>query len=435
MDKERFLIVAEQIITRFTLFGGRCPSFVQKEEESVPEEEPPGPSGAAGKKIESRPNRRCRSTHEKDDDSWRGLLARSVTDPVDLGRKLSIDPTTIHDVVRRYPLRINPYYLGLIKESNDPIWLQAVPDLRELHDPVGLEDPLKEEEQSPIPNIIHRYPDRVLFLVSSQCAMYCRFCTRKRKVGQSLTVTEETVASGIEYIGRHREVRDVLLSGGDPLLLPDRRIEWILRALRQIPHVEIIRIGTRVPCTLPQRITTRLVNMLKKYHPLYINTHFNHPLEITSEAAEACGRLADGGIPLGCQTVLLRGVNDDVATMKELMQGLLRIRVRPYYLYQADLTRGTAHFRTHIDKGIEIMEALRGYTSGLCVPTFVVDLPGGGGKTPILPNYLLGWEKDTLVLRNYKNNVYVYPFATADGGNGSGNSGTQEGNHEDRANL
>jgi len=330
-------------------------------------------------------------------------------------------------------MRINPYYLSLIKEPNDPLWLQAVPDFRELNDPLGLEDPLNEEEQSPVPNITHRYPDRVLFLVSSQCAMYCRFCTRKRKVGRSLTVTEETIALGIEYIGRHREVRDVLLSGGDPLLLTDKSIEHILKALRQIPHVEIIRIGTRVPCTLPQRITIRLVNMLKKYHPLYINTHFNHPIEITPEAAKACGRLADAGIPLGCQTVILRGVNDDAAIMKQLMQGLLRIRVRPYYLYQADLTQGTGHFRTPVDKGLEIIEALRGHTSGLCVPTFVVDVPGGGGKTPLLPNYLLRREEDTLVLRNYQNNVYSYPFATGEGEIRTDNAAAWEGNHEDWA--
>jgi len=246
-------------------------------------------------------------------------------------------------------------------------------------------------------------------------------------------VTEETIALGIEYIGRHREVRDVLLSGGDPLLLTDKSIEHILKALRQIPHVEIIRIGTRVPCTLPQRITIRLVNMLKKYHPLYINTHFNHPIEITPEAAKACGRLADAGIPLGCQTVILRGVNDDAAIMKQLMQGLLRIRVRPYYLYQADLTQGTGHFRTPVDKGLEIIEALRGHTSGLCVPTFVVDVPGGGGKTPLLPNYLLRREEDTLVLRNYQNNVYSYPFATGEGEIRTDNAAAWEGNHEDWA--
>ncbi|RJP57214.1 MAG: KamA family radical SAM protein [Deltaproteobacteria bacterium] len=381
--------------------------------------------------MESRSNLRLVFSREEDDDSWKGLLARSITKAVDLPKQLCMDVITVHDVTRRYPMRINPYYLGLIKETNDPLWLQAIPDFKELNDPLGVEDPLNEEEQSPVPNITHRYPDRVLFLVSSQCAMYCRFCTRKRKVGRSLTVTEETIALGIEYIGRHREVRDVLLSGGDPLLLTDKSIERILKALRQIPHVEIIRIGTRVLCTLPQRITIRLVNMLKKYHPLYINTHFNHPIEITPEAAKACGRLADAGIPLGCQTVILRGVNDNASIMKQLMQGLLRIRVRPYYLYQADLTQGTGHFRTPIDKGLEIIEALRGHTSGLCVPTFVVDVPGGGGKTPILPNYLLRKEKDTLLMRNYENNVYSYPFATGEGEIRTANVAAREGNHED----
>jgi lysine 2,3-aminomutase len=429
--------VAEQIIKGFTLQSSGNPSFLGKEEESIPEEEPPGSAGevqgVARKKIESRSNLRLVFNREEDDDSWRHLLARSITKAVDLPRQLCMDAITVHDVIRRYPMRINPYYLGLIKETNDSIWLQAIPDFRELHDPLGLEDPLKEEEQSPVPNITHRYPDRVLFLVSSQCAMYCRFCTRKRKVGRSLTVTEETIALGIEYIGRHREVRDVLLSGGDPLLLQDKSIERILKALRQIPHVEIIRIGTRVPCTLPQRITSRLVNMLKKYHPLYINTHFNHPVEITTEAANACGRLADAGIPLGCQTVLLRGVNDNAAIMKQLMQKLLRIRVRPYYLYQADLTQGTGHFRTPIDKGLEIIEALRGHTSGLCVPTFVVDVPGGGGKIPLLPNYLLRRDKDTLVLRNYQNNVYSYPFAAGEEETRTDNASDQVGNYEDRA--
>ena len=427
--------MAEKIIKGFTLQSSGDPSFLRKEEDTIQEDEPPSSAGeaqsVASKKIESRSNLRLVFSREEDDDSWRGLLARSITKAVDLPKHLCMDAIAVHDVTRRYPMRINPYYLGLIKEINDPLWLQAIPDFKELNDPLGVEDPLNEEEQSPVPNITHRYPDRVLFLVSSQCAMYCRFCTRKRKVGRSLTVTEETIASGIEYIGRHREVRDVLLSGGDPLLLTDKSIEQILKALRQIPHVEIVRIGTRVPCTLPQRITPRLVNMLKKYHPLYINTHFNHPLEITPEAAKACGRLADAGIPLGCQTVLLRGVNDDAAIMKQLMQRLLRIRVRPYYLYQADLTQGTGHFRTPIDKGLEIIEALRGHTSGLCVPTFVVDVPGGGGKTPLLPNYLLRKEDDTLVLRNYENNVYSYPFATGEGEIKIDNTAAREGNHED----
>jgi len=393
--------------------GNNERSLVEREEGSIPEEEPPGLAVEALEEVREKPESRSNLRlvfNRKENDSWRGLLGRSITKAVELVGRLSVEPMEVQKVISRYPMRINPYYLSLIREPADPIWLQAVPDIRELRDEDGLEDPLMEERQSPVPNLTHRYPDRVLFLVSNQCAMYCRFCTRKRKVGRAFKVTEETIALGIEYIERHKEVRDVLLSGGDPFLLSDRSIERILSSLRRIKHVEIIRIGTRVPCTLPQRITVRLANMLKRYHPLYMSTHFNHPDEITTEASKACARLADVGIPLGCQTVLLRGVNDEPGVMKRLMQGLLRIRVRPYYLYQADLAQGTQHFRTPVDKGLEIIDSLRGYTSGFCVPHFVVDLPDGGGKIPLLPNYLLERDENALLLRNYRNKLYRYPL-------------------------
>lgn len=415
-NERRIPIVGERTGRNVRLHGNSDPLLVESKEGSIPEEEPPGLVGDALREVkedlDSISNLRLVFSREEED-SWRGILGRSITKAIDLAGRLSVDPGEIQKVLSRYPMRINPYYLSLIREPGDPIWLQAVPDIRELQDEDGLEDPLNEEEQSPVPNLTHRYPDRVLFLVSNECAMYCRFCTRKRKVGRSFKVTEETIALGIEYIDRHTEVRDVLLSGGDPLLFSDRFIERILTALRRIRHVEIIRIGTRVPCTLPQRITVKLANMLKRYHPLYINIHFNHPDEITAEAAKACGRLADAGIPLGCQTVLLRGVNDDPGIMKRLMQGLLRIRVRPYYLYQADLAKGTEHFRTPIDKGLEIIDALRGHTSGLCVPHFVVDVPGGGGKIPLLPDYLVKRDEDALFLRNYQNRIYRYPITSS----------------------
>jgi len=343
-------------------------------------------------------------------ETWQKLLASSITSPEQLSQYFPVNKEEMRRVIACYPMRINPYYLSLIKEMGDPLWKQAVPDIRELSDENSAEDPLDEEGQSPVPNLTHRYPDRVLFLVSNRCAMYCRFCTRKRKVGRHFPINHETIEKGLAYIQSHKDIRDVLLSGGDPLLLSNKTLENILQALREMPHVEIIRIGTRVPCTLPQRITWHLCTMLKKYHPLYINIHFNHPDEITGASSLACIRLANAGIPLGCQTVLLRGVNDSPEVMKKLMQKLLTIRVRPYYLYQADLAKGTAHFRTPVEKGLEILKSLRGHTSGLCVPHFVIDAPGGGGKIPLIPDYLAGIKENLLVLRNYENNVYTYPL-------------------------
>jgi len=324
--------------------------------------------------------------------------------------KFSVDRSDIDRVVKRYPMRVNPYFLSLIDREGDAIWKQCIPDIRELEDEDGLIDPLNEEGDSPVPGLTHRYPDRVLFLVSNRCAMYCRFCTRKRRVGDPFKeITMEQILRGVEYIKEHTEVRDVILSGGDPLLLNDNELEFILRELRKIRHLEIIRIGTRVPCTLPQRITPILCDILKKYHPLYINIHFNHPREITSESRKACEMLANAGIPLGSQTVLLKGVNDDPDVVKELMQKLLRMRVRPYYIFQCDLTKGTKHFRTPIKDGLKIIENLRGHTSGLCVPHYVIDAPGGGGKIPISPNYVVDQNKKEIILKNYQGGIYKYP--------------------------
>ena len=304
--------------------------------------------------------------------------------------------------------------MSLIRYKGDPIWLQCFPSPEELADEEMPEDPLDEDAMSPVPSITHRYPDRVLFLVTSQCSMYCRFCTRKRKVGDSSKISMKFIQDGIEYIRNHPEVRDVILSGGDPLMLTDYMLEKIIKALREIPHVEIIRIGTKMPCVLPQRITENLCNMLKKYHPIYVNTHFNHPWEITPESKRACEMLADAGIPVGNQTVLLRGVNDDPYVMQDLMKKLLAIRVRPYYIYQADITRGANHFRTPIKVGIEIMDKLRGHISGLAVPYYVIDAPGGGGKIPILPHYVIAHNESEIILRNFRYEIYVYPDVKED---------------------
>jgi len=347
-------------------------------------------------------------------DTWQKLLQASLTRPAQITPRFGIDPTPLQAVAEQYPMRITPYYATLIREVGDPIWRQAVPDTAELHDSVCCPDPLEEEQQSPVPNLVHRYPDRVLFLVCAECAMYCRFCTRKRKVGGgNMVITGETITQGIDYIRTHPEIRDVILSGGDPLLLADERLDSILTALRAIPHVEMIRIGSRVPVVLPQRVTPGLIRVLRRHHPLYLNTHFNHPDEITPTSAKACARLADAGIPLGNQTVLLRGINDDPAVMKNLMQKLLAIRVRPYYLYQADLVQGTDHFRTSVAEGLEVIRALRGHTSGMGVPAFVIDAPGGGGKIPLLPDYLEHLGEDEVLLRNYRGQRCSYRNATA----------------------
>ncbi|HOO77981.1 MAG TPA: lysine 2,3-aminomutase [bacterium] len=315
--------------------------------------------------------------------------------------------------LERFPLSITPYYLSLIDRDdfeNDPVFKQCFPSVHEL-DVLGSEmsDPLHEERDSPVPGITHRYPDRVLFLVSNTCATYCRHCTRKRQVGDPDGIpSREELERGLDYIRGHPRIRDVLLSGGDPFLLPDGYLDRLLGELRRIEHVDVIRIGTRTPVVLPYRITDELTRMLKKHHPLWINTHFNHPRELTTSSKEALARLADAGIPLGNQSVLLAGVNDCPRIIKALVHKLVANRVRPYYLYQCDQAQGLDHFRTPVGKGIEIMESLIGHTSGFCVPTYVIDAPGGGGKIPVMPNYLISWSTNKVVLRNYEGVITTY---------------------------
>ncbi|NOS85416.1 MAG: KamA family radical SAM protein [Ignavibacteria bacterium] len=340
---------------------------------------------------------------------WQQLLKQSVSSVDQLVDQFGIKKEVAEKLDDFFQARINPYYLSLIRYPGDPIWLQAVPDEVELYDIDAPEDPLNEDEMSPVPNITHRYPDRALFLTTSQCGLYCRFCTRKRKVGDSSKINMRELEAAFQYLEQHTEINDVILSGGDPLMLTDAMLEKVLIRLRQIPHITIIRLGTKMPCVLPQRVTPQLCDMLKKYHPIYVNTHFNHPWEITPESTKACEMLVNAGVPVGCQTVLLKGVNDDPEVMKELMKKLLAIRVRPYYIYQADLTKGANHFRTPIDVGLEIMDNLRGHISGLAVPQFVIDAPGGGGKIPLLPDYVLARDKEKIILRNFKNEVYEYP--------------------------
>jgi len=313
----------------------------------------------------------------------------------------------------KFPLSVTPYYLSLIDRENyenDPVFKQAFGGIEELTTlKAELNDPLSEDRDSPVPGLTHRYPDRVLFHVSNVCSMYCRHCTRKRKVGDvDYVPSKDQLSEGIEYIRNTPQIRDVLLSGGDPLMLSDEKLDWLLSEISGISHVEIIRIGTRMPVVLPYRITDRLVTILKKYHPLWINTHFNHPREITESAKEAIARLADGGFPLGNQSVLLADVNDCPRIMKSLLHKLVQNRVRPYYLYQCDLAEGLSHFRTPIGKGIEIMESLVGHTSGLARPTYVIDAPGGGGKIPVMPNYIISWSTNKVVLRNYEGVITTY---------------------------
>ena len=340
---------------------------------------------------------------------WQEMLRQSVDSGKDLIDRFGFEKETAEKLNSLFHTRINPYYLSLIRYPGDPIWLQCIPNALELEDDGLPEDPLAEDSHSPVPSIVHRYPDRVLFLTTSQCSMYCRFCTRKRKVGDSKKINMKYIQDGIDYIAKHPEVRDVILSGGDPLMLTDYMLERIIKGLREIPHLEIIRLGTRMPCVLPQRITAKLCRMLKKYHPIYVNTHFNHPWECTPEAKRACEMLADAGIPVGNQSVLMKGVNDDPDVMVELMRKLLFMRVRPYYLYQADITKGTDYFRTPVSKGLEIMDKIRGRTSGLAVPYYVIDAPGGGGKIPILPQYVIGRAGKHIILRNYKYEICTYP--------------------------
>ncbi len=346
---------------------------------------------------------------------WRWQVANRITTLEELKQVVDLTPEEeegVRQCLQTLRMAITPYYATLIDphDRNCPVRKQAVPTALELQMAASdMADPLYEDVDSPVPGLTHRYPDRVLLLVTDQCSMYCRHCTRRRFAGVTdKPRSKEEVDLAIDYVRRTPVVRDVLLSGGDGLLINDDFIEYILKELRAIPHVEIIRFGTRAPVVLPQRITPELCRMLKKYHPIFLNTHFNHPKEITPVSAEACARLADAGIPLGNQSVLLRGINDCPLVMKKLVQGLLKIRVRPYYLYQCDLSQGIEHFRTSVSAGIEIIEYLRGHTSGLAVPTFCIDGPGGGGKIPVSPQYLISQSPDRVVLRNFEGGLYTY---------------------------
>lgn len=355
------------------------------------------------------------SYHWKD---WKWQMRHSIRDletfETLLDVKLSDDQRqAFGKAAEKFPISITPYYLSLINTEdmmNDPVFLQSVPSPLELNIVKGdMPDPLHEDTDSPAPCVTHRYPDRVLLLVSNICPIYCRHCTRKRKVGDEDTIPKRSaIEQGIAYIRNTPQIRDVLLSGGDPFLLSDEHLDWILGELRSIKHVEIIRIGTRTPVVLPYRITDELVSILKRHQPIWINTHFNHSRELTQSARSALAMLADGGIPLGNQTVLLSGVNDCPRIMKALVHKLVKNRVRPYYLYQCDLSEGLAHFRTPVGKGIEILESLIGHTSGFCVPTYVIDAPGGGGKIPVMPNYLISWSTNKVVLRNYEGVITTY---------------------------
>jgi lysine 2,3-aminomutase len=348
-------------------------------------------------------------------EDWRWQLKNRITKAEQLKLLLNLNDEEVAAIDAskgRMATAITPYFATLMSRTdpNCPIRRQALPTLQEIHfSPHDLLDPCAEDENSPVHGLVHRYPDRVLLLVTDKCAVYCRYCTRRRMVGSSeKCITEEEMDEAISYIQATKKVRDVLISGGDPLLLEDDHLERILTKLRKIPHVEIVRIGTRVPVTLPQRITPALTNMLRKYHPLWMSIHFSHPKEITKEVRRSCGLLSDAGIPLGSQTVLLRGINDKPSIMKRLMHELLKTRVRPYYIYQCDLAMGTEHFRTPIAVGINIIEKLRGHTTGYAVPSFVIDAPGGGGKIPVGPTYLISQDKGRMILRNYQGKVFEY---------------------------
>jgi lysine 2,3-aminomutase len=368
---------------------------------------------------------------------WQDILHEGLTTVDELVERFgeaNIDRAAVERAIEKFNLRITPAALAQIKKPGDPFWVQYVPTPEENEVVDGIVDSLDEDADSPVPNLTHRYPDRVLFLVSPVCATYCRFCTRRRKVGDPEKIPLNQFDSAFKYLREHTEVRDVILSGGDPFMLSDRRVEYFLKTLREIPHIEIIRIHSRMPSHLPERITPELCAVIRKYHPVYINVHFNHPAELTPAAERALAMLADTGAPLGCQTVLLKGVNDDPAIMKELMKKLLRSRVRPYYIYQADVVAGGEHFRTGVEKGLEIIRAIRGWTSGLAVPHFVIDAPGGGGKIPLLPEYVESITDEEIVLRNYSGEVFRYPLpreAVGVGGNGCGSNGKRNGTHPD----
>ncbi|MBI5885074.1 MAG: KamA family radical SAM protein [Deltaproteobacteria bacterium] len=375
------------------------------------------PSGSTARKLSSGiaeyieyPDSRPDSWYD-----WRWQLKNRITslevirDLIPLTRR---EEEGIKRAQGRLAMAITPYFFSLIDRQDQkcPIRKQAVPRLEEFTlSSCELVDPCGEDSHSPVPGLVHRYPDRALLIVNDSCAMYCRYCTRRRMVGaEHPPMPSDRFEDAYKYIKSKKTIRDVLISGGDPLMMKTEHLEGYLRKLRSIPHLEMIRLGTRVPVTLPMRVDEELVTMLRKYHPLYMSIHFSHPKEITPEVTKACGMLADAGIPLGSQTVLLRGINDRPTVMKKLMHELLKIRVRPYYIYQCDMAMGTGHFRTPVSVGINIMEELRGHTTGYAVPTFVIDAPGGGGKIPVTPTYLISQAKGRMTLRNYENKIYNY---------------------------
>jgi lysine 2,3-aminomutase len=373
------------------------------------EEEPPSRTAAAFRRLF------CNIPSEHWND-WRWQFRNRVTTVEGLSKYVhftSQERSRLRLVSIKYPLAITPYYLSLINPEDpaDPIRRQSLPAPEELSmASVGMEDPLAEHEHSVVPGLVHRYPDRVLMVLTDICPMLCRHCTRKREWRHGGWVRAPVqVESMLDYIRGHKEVRDVIISGGDPLTLSTQRLEEVLAGIRRISHVEIIRIGTRVPVVLPQRIDDELCNMLSKYGPIWLNTHFNHPRELTPEAAGACDRLLRAGVPVNNQSVLLKGVNDSAETQIKLCQGLLRIKVRPYYLFQCDNVQGTEHFWTSVEKGVNIIQSMRGFTSGLAIPTFVIDLPDGGGKIPVQPDYVLERNAKELIVRNYQGKIIHYP--------------------------
>lgn len=347
---------------------------------------------------------------------WKWQFANRITNADALSKVLPMSETEKTDIekcLKNFRMAITPYYASLIDpdDPNDPVRRQCVPTIEETYPCENdLLDPLGELKDSPVPHIVHRYPDRVLFLVTLKCSMYCRHCTRRRVVGEEdRIISEKELSTALAYISSHEEIRDVLISGGDPLVMSTAKLEHIIASIREIPHVDIVRIGTRVPVVMPMRITEELTDMLKKYQPIWINTHFNHPKELTPDSARACAAIVDAGIPLGNQSVLLKGINDDAETMKKLLLGLVHMRIRPYYLYQCDLSKGIGHFRTTVEKGVEIMHALTGNISGYAVPKYVIDAPGGGGKIPINYEYVISRDDKEVVMENYRGDIYKYP--------------------------
>jgi len=395
--------------TRFTRLKSTISDYIEKKDKIITGIEDEKRIEAQKKKIIKR-----LGATEKEWNDYRWQLTHrfcNIDDFADITGVSQKEIERIKEVGKLYRYAISPYYLSLIdpEDLNCPIRKQALPSAEEL-DPSGELDPMDEEGWTPVPNVTRRYPDRLIIKVTNMCAMYCRFCQRRRLIGETDCHTGwDKIANAIEYVKANKEIRDVLITGGDPFMLSDRMIEKILISLREIKHVEIIRFGTRTPVTLPQRITDDLVNILKKYHPIYVNTHFNSPKEITKESKEACEKLADAGIPLGNQMVLLNGVNNDPYIVRKLNQNLLKIRVKPYYIFHPKAVKGTSHFWARIEEGIEIMESLRGRTSGMAIPTYIVNGPGGLGKTPILPNYLMYIGDNRAVFRNWEGKIFEIP--------------------------